>query len=197
MYQVDLPILYFFNHTIASPALDVAFDVLTNVRYWYPVYLIAGVWLVLRSPNRKDALIVVLGAVALVALTDSLSHYFLKPWIARARPCAEINGRAIIDWIRLPVGRKLDPSFPSNHALNNMAVAAFFFTIYGRRAWWLVVVAVLIGLGRIYEGVHYPSDVLGGFAIGALLGYIWAVLLRRLILSYLSTTRYTDSSDRA
>jgi undecaprenyl-diphosphatase len=180
MYSLDLSILYFFNHTLASPTLDVGFNILTNVRYWFPVYVIAGVWLIARSPNKRDAIILVLGAVALVAFCDSLAHYFLKPWVGRLRPCAELGGQPIIDWIRLPIGRKLDPSFPSSHAFNNMAVAVYFVTRLGKKAWWLLAVAALIGLGRMYEGVHYPSDVAAGFAFGAFFGWLWAIALAQL-----------------
>jgi undecaprenyl-diphosphatase len=183
MYNLDLSILYFFNQTIASPALDVAFDLLTNVRYWFPVYVIGALWLIYRAKDRRSALLLVLGAVALVAFSDSLSHYFLKPGFGRMRPCATLAvGSPLIDWIRLPVGRKLDPSLPSNHAMNNMAVAIYFFVCYRRKALWLIVVAVLIGLGRIYEGVHYPSDVLAGFLIGGAIGYGWYVLVWRVLL---------------
>jgi undecaprenyl-diphosphatase len=184
MHSIDLSILYFFNQTLASPTLDVTFDILTNVRYWYPIYVLTALWLIYKAEDRRTALVFVLGAVALVALTDSLSHYYLKPLFGRARPCSVFpDGRAIIDWIRLPVGRKLDPSMPSNHALNNMAVAVYFVARYGRRASWLAVVAVLIGLGRMYEGVHYPSDVLAGFVMGAAIGYAFEKLVEVLLAS--------------
>ena len=181
MYSIDLSILYFFNRTIASSSLDTVFDILTNVKYWYPVYVLGAIWLIYRAENKREALVVVLGAVACVAFTDSLAHYFIKPWVGRLRPCTQLpNGQQMIDWIRLPIGRKLDPSFPSSHALNNMGVAAYFVGRYRTKASWLVVVAILIGLGRLYEGVHYPSDVLGGFVLGALIGYGWQRLIRAL-----------------
>lgn len=203
MYSLDLSILYFFNQTIASPTLDVVFDVLTNVRYWFPVYVLGALWLIYRSNDRRQTLLLVLGAVALVAFSDSLSHYFLKPGFGRLRPCATLaDGSPLIDWIRLPVGRKLDPSLPSNHAMNNMAVAIYFFAHYRKKALWLIIVSIAIGLGRVYEGVHYPSDVLAGFLFGAAIGYAWYLLIWRVLLRLRATTSVStnyrmDSSGRA
>jgi undecaprenyl-diphosphatase len=103
--------------------------------------------------------------------------------IRRDRPCTMLpSGEHIVNWIRLPDGSRGDPSFPSNHALNNFAIAAFFFTIWQkkRNVAWLFAIALLISLGRVYEGLHYPSDVLGGAAIGISIGLLFATLFKAL-----------------
>jgi undecaprenyl-diphosphatase len=180
MHDLDLSILYFFNRTIASGFLDGFFAVLTNVHYWYPVYVIAGLLLIYRY--RWRGVWMVAAAVLVVAATDSLGHYVFKPLIHRDRPCAILPSREhIVSWIRLPDGPRGDQSFPSNHALNNFAIATFFFTIWPRKrnAAWLFGGALLISLGRVYEGLHYPSDVLGGAVIGIVVGYLIGIILRQ------------------
>ena len=179
MYSIDLSILYFFNRTIACGALDTFFDAITNVHYWFPIYVIAGIYLIYRF--RWRGVWMVVGAILVVSAADSLGHRVLKPLVNRKRPCAQIRVEGgvpatIVPWVRLPDGGRGDPSFPSNHALNNFAEAAFFFLIWPRKrnAWWLFIVAFLISLGRMYEGVHYPSDVLGGAVIGMAVGAIFA-----------------------
>ncbi|HEY3875325.1 MAG TPA: phosphatase PAP2 family protein [Candidatus Kapabacteria bacterium] len=166
MYSLDLSILYFFNRTIACGFLDAFFDAITNVHYWMPVYVLAGIVLIYRF--RLRGVWMVLAAVLVVSMTDSLGHYVFKPMVHRVRPCNTVS------WIRLPDGSRGDESFPSNHALNNVAIAMFFYTIWPKKknAWWLFVVALLISLGRMYQGLHYPSDVLGGAAIGCAIGYV-------------------------
>ncbi|MFI5201649.1 MAG: phosphatase PAP2 family protein [Candidatus Kapaibacterium sp.] len=178
MYSLDLSILYFFNRTIACGALDTFFDAFTNVHYWFPVYVIAGIYLIYRF--RWRGVWMVIGAIIVVSATDSLGHYVIKPLVHRARPCAQLpSGEHVVPWVRFPDGGRGDESFPSNHALNNFAVAAFFFTIWPRRrnAAWLFAVAFLISIGRMYQGLHYPSDVLGGaaigMAVGILIGMLW------------------------
>ncbi len=183
MYNLDLSILYFFNRTLASASLDSFFSVLTNVHYWFPVYLLAGMYLVCRF--RWRGVWMVVAAVMVVAATDSLGHYIVKLLADRPRPCAMLpSGEHIVKWIRLPDGSRGDASFPSNHALNNFAIAAFFFSIWPkkRNVSWLFAVAFMISVGRVYEGLHYPSDVLGGAAIGMAVGLLAGVLWNRKVV---------------
>jgi undecaprenyl-diphosphatase len=172
---LDLSLLHFFNQTLACPALDSIAFALTHVQYWYAVYAACGLYLIYKY--RLSGVWLVLAAILLVTVSDSLSHYLIKPLVGRIRPCA------VVPWIRLPDGPRFDPSFPSNHAMNNVAIATFFSLIFRRRLVTisLFAVAVLISLGRVYQGVHYPSDVLGGAMIGAALGFIAAFLFRRFM----------------
>ena len=159
--------------------MDSAFDILTNVRYWYAVYVAAGIFLIYRY--KWQGVRMLIATLLLVAATDSLGHYIIKPLVGRVRPCALLpNGSHVVSWIRLPVGMRWDPSFPSQHALNNFAVAAFFWAIWPRknRVAWLFAIAFLISIGRLYEGVHYPSDVLGGAMIGCVIALGWGSLYR-------------------
>jgi len=69
------------------------------------------------------------------------------------------------------------PSFPSGHAQQSLAIGGYLGFL-ARRAWvWVVVaaLALLISISRIYLGVHFPQDILGGWLIGLLLlaGYLW------------------------
>ena len=179
MHDLDLSILYFFNRTIASGFLDGFADILTTVRYWYAVYVIAGLFLIYRYKMRGVAIVIV--AIMLISTTDSLAHYVLKPLVNRPRPCALTEmGQHIVPWIRLPSGMRFDESFPSQHALNNFAMAAFFVLLFKRNKWihalWFI--ALVISFGRLYQGLHYPSDVLGGAVIGISIGLLFAALFK-------------------
>jgi undecaprenyl-diphosphatase len=181
MHDLDLSILYFFNRTIASGFLDSVADIITNVKYWYGVYTIFGLFLIYRYKWRGVAIVV--AALILIAATDSLGHYVLKSLVNRQRPCATTaSGVHIVSWIRLPSGMRFDESFPSQHALHNFAMAAFFVSIFKRNKWihLLWFVALVISLGRLYQGLHYPSDVLGGVAIGISIGFLFAFLFNIL-----------------
>ena len=184
LYDLDLTVLRFFDLSLASTTMDGVADALTNVHNWYVVYVIAGIALIYRM--RVAGLKVVVAALLLIGVTDGLGHYVLKPLVHRERPCAVTrDGSHVVPWIRLPIGEKHDESFPSNHALNNFAIAAFFVTLFPRRKWLLAlyVVAFLISVGRLYEGVHYPSDVLAGGIIGFNVGLIWAHGVRAFVFA--------------
>lgn len=183
MYALDLSVLYFFNITLAHPVLDQVMAALTSVWYWMPVYIGGGVYLISRY--RTAGVIVLLAAILLVTLGDQLAQLVLKPLFDRPRPCAEIGGSTVVEWIRLPTGMRHGPSFPSSHAMNNAAVALFFAVALSSRrlAWWLGGAALVVGVTRMYLGVHYPSDILGGFMIGAMLGWVASWAYRRFIPS--------------
>lgn len=73
-----------------------------------------------------------------------------------------------------------DAGFPSDHATASMAIAAAFL-LRRRYGWGLftLVFAVILDFGRVAAGFHYPTDVLGGAAIGALAALLlWQPLLR-------------------
>ena len=69
-------------------------------------------------------------------------------------------------------------SFPAGHAATAFAGAVLLSLLAPRLAPLLLALAALIGLSRIYDGVHYPTDVLAGAALGALVGAASAVAVR-------------------
>ncbi len=109
-------------------------------------------------------------AIAMIAASDQFGYRILKEFFHRPRPFSTLQD------VILPIGRTGTYSFPSNHALNNFAVATFFSLIYPKYKAPLFIVAILISISRVYLGVHYPSDILGGAAIGTIFGFIFAYL---------------------
>ena len=101
-------------------------------------------------------------------LTWSVSEFILKPGFDRARPFEVDASISVLD------ARPQTESFPSGHA-----AMAFAFALAGSRmipgsAWVCWPLAAVIAVSRVYLGVHWPSDVLGGALLG-LLG-AWFVL---------------------
>lgn len=150
-------------HAHATPGGSRVFDVLTQLGY--PVVLALGAMVAVLLWRRRERLLLWTWSAAIVgglAIENSL-----KALVHRSRPqysAAYLHGRSY--------------SFPSGHAMMSticyIALAWIITTIAGstgaRRMLAYGGAAVLIlgiGLSRVYLGVHYPSDVLGGVAAGA------------------------------
>jgi undecaprenyl-diphosphatase len=110
-----------------------------------------SVWRLLHLERRRDAIVFVVTVLAAEALME-----IMKVSFHRARP--------------LPffAERPDNYSFPSGHALKS-AVFYILLASLASRHWGVrlaaVLLALLIGISRIYLGVHYPTDVLGGYAV--------------------------------
>jgi undecaprenyl-diphosphatase len=186
--NLDLAVLYFFNHKLANPVFDWFFLFIAESKIFLAALVILAIILFWRGSNRlRIAMILV---VACVAIVDPLSHYILKPLIGRIRPCYELDN------IRLLVGCGGRFSFPSNHAANSFAIACLIAYFYKRYAAPVMAFAVLVGISRIYLGRHYPSDVLGGMLLGAMIACL-IIYLFRSILHYLESKNIISNRVKA
>jgi undecaprenyl-diphosphatase len=162
--QVDLVILKFLNMTITSPVLDRLFVYICDFHIWrWPLALIAIVLLWRGGPRGRWMVAL---AVVVALIIDPTVYRVFKPLFGRLRPCHE----AALEWIRLVDGCGGRYGFPSSHAANSFGLLVIAGAFYKTSRYYLIPIAILISLGRVYLGVHYPSDVLAGAVYGALVG---------------------------
>lgn len=166
---MDDRILLFIQEYVRIPALTPAVAFLTSLGNAGMIWIAVSVLLLLLPKTRK------IGCISILALLFSLifNNILLKNLVKRVRPYNRIDGLAAL--VRKPV----DYSFPSGHTGSSFASAVVLYRRLPKKAGIAaLVLAALIGLSRLYVGVHYPSDV----AVGMLTGIFSGILADRLFL---------------
>ncbi|MBN2237103.1 MAG: phosphatase PAP2 family protein [Bacteroidales bacterium] len=140
---------------------------------WLPFYLFL-LFLLIRK--YKWETIAILFAIAiLIALSDQVSG-LIKDSVMRLRPSHSPDLVALVRTLKGYVGGNY--GFVSSHAANSFGMAYFVYSFlkkdFPNYSWLLFVWAFVVSHSRIYLGVHYPGDILGG----ALLGLVLASLVR-------------------
>ena len=139
------------------PIADAMMEGLSIIGRGGAIWIAITLALVILDRRRVHAAGVVLVALALAFVMTDL---VIKPVVARARPFEKSVATRVID------RRPLTYSFPSGHAASAVAGAFTLSRLWpnGRLVLWSL--ATLVALSRIYVGVHYPLDVLGGAVLG-------------------------------
>ena len=145
---------------------------------WLPFYLVL-IWFLIKERKKKIWVSLVIIALMIVA-TDQIS-VLIKDSVQRLRPCQDESIKAMLHLVKGCGGKY---GFVSSHAANSFGVA-IFFTLFFKHHWagiLLMVWALIVSYSRIYLGVHYPGDVLGGAILGIILGLVFFTLDKFLLL---------------
>tara|TARA_A100001011_G_scaffold16392_1_gene17096 strand:+ start:4335 stop:4910 length:576 start_codon:yes stop_codon:yes gene_type:complete len=173
---IDQSLFFFINQTCSTKLLNTLMPFITNQKNW-AIPIVALIFILMIKSGKRGR--ITLGVLIIcIGMTDFISAQLIKPWIGRIRPSHEI-----LDQINLLVNKGGKWSFPSNHAANTMALTVVISYFYEKYKPILILLTFLIGISRIYVGVHYPFDIIGGFAVGYIFAWgtitLWVMLKMR------------------
>ena len=167
----DDALFRWINHGLSNRIFDTIMPLASNTPGFVPFVLLVLVALIWKG-GARGRLFAVMLALGL-CLGDWVIADVLKHGLARLRPFNRFPDAYV-----LPIGARSGSfSMPSSHALNWFLGTIIAFAYYRKSIYFMLPLAVIVGFSRIYNGVHYPSDVLAGAVIGAGTGaaVLWSV----------------------
>lgn len=167
---MDEALFRVFNNALSGPYTGWLMVKITTPETWIaPAIVMCGAMV---AVDRRKGLVAIVLTVVVVSFGDAITHLGLKPLFGRIRPCNALEG------VNLLVGCTNSFSFPSNHAVNSLALAGVIGGLFRPMLFVLVPLGLLVCLSRMAVGVHYPLDVAIGGLFGFGLGWGASVLMK-------------------
>jgi len=166
---MDAAIALWINHLGHGTRIDM---LSFTVSRWPFLTLVLWIVVILsyrrKAKQRNQYLIALSIGLVLFYLVNEIlfKHLFIQYTGIRLRPYMAFPGDIYA------IGKQLfDSSFPSSHVASSLVILTLFVRRLPKRWIWAVCIAILVGLSRIHNGMHYPTDVLAG----ALFGIFYAI----------------------
>lgn len=177
LIELDKQLLLFGN-SFHTPFWDNFISIFSGKLIWIPTALVL-LYVIIRT-EKRDSWWVLLFLVLTIVLADQISSGIIKPLVARWRPTHEPTLQGMVQLVHGYTGGRY--GFVSSHAANSFAVALFTSLLFRRRlyTWTIFLWATVNVYTRIYLGVHYPLDILGGAIVGLACGWLSFYVMQRI-----------------
>jgi undecaprenyl-diphosphatase len=174
--SIDRSILLFING-LNTPFLDELMWFFSGKLSLIPFYLIL-LYFLKKENNWSNSGLICIGVFLTVLISDQTSVHLFKEIFQRYRPSHNLEISHLLHYYEIKPGdfyRGGTYGFISSHAANYFAMLGFVLPLFSEKYRILkvssIVLGIIVSLSRVYLGVHYPSDVFLGAALGLLIGW--------------------------
>ena len=179
--NIDISITLYLNG-LHNSFFDAIMLFISGKFSWIPLYLVLLFFAYKKSENIKIFLFFLVSIALLITMADQSSVHLFKNVFERLRPCHCEQIRNSIHIVNNHCGGQF--GFVSSHATNTFALAIFMSLFFKNKvvSLLLIIWAIIVAYSRIYLGVHYFGDVLGGAILGGVIAVLVYYIFRKIIL---------------
>jgi undecaprenyl-diphosphatase len=174
---LDKKIFLIFNSWHA-PWLNPLMTFFSSQLIWLP-FIALIIFLASKRLEGKSLYIFILFLILTIIATDVTSSYILKNLVERLRPCRVPEIKALLNNFGQKCGGRF--GFVSSHAANSVCIISFTFLVFKLKSFkyqFIWIIPLIVSISRIYLGVHYPGDLIGGAVVGITWAFIFALMFK-------------------
>ena len=170
--------LFLFINGMHAPFFDGIMFAISYKFTWVPLY-IAVLYMVIKHWKR-ESIWIILALIFCIVIADQVSSGFIKHLVERLRPSHASHLTGLVHLVNGYSGGLY--GFVSSHAANSFGFALLSSLIFRQKNYsiLLFVWAVLTAYSRVYLGVHYPLDIVGGIIVGVLAALLCFATIKKL-----------------